>query len=46
MLPWVRLRRSRSISQAPKVSSLEICETSMKILGRLPASFSASPTMV
>ena len=34
--PWVRLRRSRSISQAPKVSSFETCETSMKIFGRLP----------
>src|SRR4051812_1868743 len=43
--PWVRLRRSRSISHAPKVSSLETCDTSMKILGRLPASFSASATI-
>src|SRR6266702_4375617 len=41
----VRLRRSRSISQAPNVSSLETCETSMKILGRLPRSFSASVTI-
>src|SRR6266702_2602610 len=45
MPPSVRLRRSRSISQAPKVSSLETCETSMKILGRLPRSFSASVTI-
>src|SRR6478609_1222341 len=42
---WVRLRRSRSISQAPKVSSFETCETSMKMLGRLPRSFSASVTI-
>ena len=43
--PGVRLRRSRSISQAPNVSSLETCETSMKMSGRLPASFSASATI-
>ena len=30
--PWVKLRRSRSISQAPKVSSLATSETSMKML--------------
>ena len=42
---WLRLRRSRSISQAPKVSSLSTCDTSMKMLGRLPPSFSASATI-
>src|SRR3954452_5699077 len=43
-VPCVRLRRKRSISQAPKVSSLEISETSIETSGLLPASFLASAT--
>src|SRR5215471_21682822 len=44
MPPWVRLRRSRSISHAPNVSSLETSDTSMEMLDPLRPSFSASAT--
>src|SRR6202000_641611 len=43
--PSVRLRRNRSISQAPNVSSLETSETSIEMPERLPFNFSASATM-
>ena len=45
MPPRVRLRLSRLISQAPNVSSFATWETSIKMLGWVPLSFSASVTI-
>src|SRR5215472_8749548 len=39
------MRRSRSISQAPNVSRLDTCDTSINILDRLPVNLSALDTI-